>query len=658
MTSPLCHSGFGDSRIPESTATVLLAGGAVTAAGTTDAFSDRILKPFSKVVFLLWLTFCGLFIQSDLYGQTQGRTNNRIRMAQDFERRGRYDAALRIYRNLYDQVPKNQLYYEGVKRNMLRLEMFDPLIELINVQIQRSSDPRYYADLGNVFYKYGQHDKAIELWKNLLQRYPHNKAVYPYVANAMISNRLYDEAIEIYLSARRNLKRNDIYVFEVANLYVIRLNYREATLEYLNYLEKYPNQFNYIEGRIASYTKEAESAHKVAELLQAQLEKTKQEYWVRKLLADLYLRIEEYGKSFQHFQILGTLRNPASAQKRATGKEIYFFAEKALAAGEFKFAQHGYDMILTHYSKSPYRIKALFGVATAKQQQGFSDEAIQSFRSLISQAPKSPLAEQAQFQIGEIYLKDLFELEKALHAYQVSREKYPNGRKIFDTYFRIGDCLVAQGRLSEAKKWYGKPLVTNQKSREIVDRALYNKAFVDFMSGDYDRALKSLNKITEDVGSKTPADQNYVNDAFELIFLIEDNIKTSKEALAEYSGAQKLRRQREYTGAVNRLQRILSDFPNAGVVDESLLALGEIENIRENYAAAVQYFEALVTEHSGSVYAALAQKRIGEVYENGLGDVQKASQAYERVLIDYPRSLYLEAVRQKLRNLQSRQLNN
>lgn len=618
--------------------------------------NNYIQRVFS---ILLWGSICfGLAIYQNANAQTQNLRNSRIRMAQDFERRGQYDAALRTYLSLYNEVNNNQLYYEGVKRNLLRLERYSELTNIIDAQIKRTNDPRYYADLGNVYYKSGKQDKALDTWHELLKKYRDRKSVYPYVANAMISNRLYDEAINVYTSARQNLQSADLFVFELANLYVIRLNYKAATLEYLDYLENHPNQFSYIEGRIASYTKEPESAQTVAELLRATLEKSGQEYWVRKLLADLFLRVEEYGESLQEFKRLEAMKNPLQAKGKATGQEIYFFAEKALSAGEYQFAQEAFDLILAKYDQSPFRLKAFYGLAFSKQKQGLSDDAIQSYESLIAFAPRSPWAQEALFQIGEIYLVDLFVVDKALEAYKSLVEKYPAGGKTVDAYFRIGDCFAAKGALEDAEKWYRKPLTLSQSSWMVKDRALYKTAYIRFMNGQHEAALELLNKVTENMDEKTNAAQNYVNDALELIILIEENLKSSTEALDQYGQAQKYKLQKKYSEAVNKLQEILNNFPNAAIVDESLLDLGALENARGNYVAAIDYFQELLQEQSGSAYGPLALKRIGEVYENGLVDLQKAYEVYEQVLINYPNSLYVEEVRQKLRELRSRQPHN
>ena len=626
---------------------------------TGDCFGS--LKNARTIYFFARLVvFAVIFIaiNGSLIAQNDPQQNSRLRMAQELERSGNYDAALRVYQNLYDQVPNNQLYYDGVKRNLIRLKKYDDLLALISAQAAATNDPRYFADLGNAYYKSGDPVRATEIWNRLLEKQALNQAVYPNVASAMLENQLYDEAIEVYKLARKNLGRDDLYVFELANIYIIRLNYKDATQEYLKYLASHPDQFSYIEGRMASYTTDVEHGRPVADLLKAELARTNQPYLIRKLLANLYLRIEDYASALQEFRILEGLPHPQLDHNKEYGEEIYLFAEKALNANQFQFAQQAFDLILARYKNSPFTIRALYGLAMCRQKQKQSQEAIRSYFNLFSLAPQSPWAQESLFQIGEIYFDDFFDVDKALEAYKSLLQKYPLGSKTMDAYLRIGDCYVAKGNLKEAQAWYEKPLNQSGSSWYLRDQALYKSAYVDFLNGEFDPAHEKLSQIVANMNVKQIADQSFVNDALELTMLIEENRSRDVAALKMYSEVQKLKLQRKNAEAIEKLQELLASYPTAGIVDESLLDLGDLEDARGNYTRAIGYFEDLLKQQPESVYNARAQKRIAEVYESGLGDLQKASAAYERILVEYPNSFYVEEVRQKLRALQTRQLNN
>ncbi|RMF68392.1 MAG: outer membrane protein assembly factor BamD [Calditrichaeota bacterium] len=624
---------------------------ALAQGNSTDGKSDIRRHPEWQKRMLPEVTISG---QPAVLAAAQDRNLGRLQTAQSLERRGNYPAALQIYRSLYEQVPNNLLYYEGVKRNLMRLKRFDELLPIITEQLRRTRDERYEADLGNAFYKRGDRERGMSVWKKMLQDHPKSQAVYSYVAAAMLDNRLYEDAAAVYKLARERFKRDDLFVFELANIYVIRLQYEKATLEFLRHLERNPNQFNYIEGRIAGYTKEPESAGKVATVLQAYLKQSKHPDLVRKLLADLYLRSEDYDRALQEFSLLEKSKKASNKNAATAGRDIYFFAEKSLHAGRYDYANRAFDLVIANYADTPYLVRALYGKALALQLQGQAREALAAYDQFLQAYPNHPLAQDALFQIGEINFQEGVDLDEALRAYDRILKRWPRGRHTLRAHFRIGDCYAARGDFQRARTWYSRAKGSALATPAAKEEALYKLAYLDFVQGEYDLALEKLNQVTADLTS-APVEGSYVNDALELIFLIEENKNDAEDALKLYSEAQKLKLERKTADAIKTLQQVVSRYPAAAILDECLMDLGELESQRGNHLAAIGYFRGVVEEHPESVYASLAQKRIGDIYETGLGDTQKAVQAYEKVLVEYPNSTYLEEVRQNLRRLQSAQ---
>ena len=605
-----------------------------------------------KLIFLLFIsgTYPALIFSQSSF------TNNRLRMASDFERRGDYERALDIYLGLYQMVPSNQLYYEGVKRNMLNLRRYDELIGIIKTRLSQRNDLKLWADLGDVYYKAGKEEEAKQLWNELLQKYASDRRIYPYVANAMLQNRLYDEAIAVYKLARKNLKQKTLFIFELANIYTLRLNFKEATLEYLKYLEKYPKQFTYIESRIYKYTDDPEDAREVAEVLLTYLPKSRHKYLMRKLLANLYIRMKDFSSALREFKKLENVENPLEGQQRIPGREIFTFADQAFKAGQYKFAREAYSLLLEKYPNSPFQIQAKLGLALTNQKQGFFEQAITNYDEIIRMVPNSVWAQEAMFKKGEIYFKDQFDLSKAIETFKDLLKRYPKGSKTIECYFRLGDCYAAQGKFKKAQKWYERPLLLIKTNSAIKEKAQFKSAWMDFIMGNFEAALEKLHKITAEMNAATA--ENYENDALELIFLIEENLKENQAALKLYAQANGFSLQRNYSEAILKLRKILENFPTIGLIDETLIKLGELEDKRKNYTGAITYLEGLLKEYPESIYNDLAQKRIAEIYENGLHDLQKAKMAYEAFLMNFPNSVYIEEVRQKLRNLESKQLNN
>lgn len=613
---------------------------------------------FLPVLLLFILIFTGYSPAQQKRPRRQNSINNQLRIAQNLERRGNFQRALDIFKKLYQEVPANQFYYEGIKRTMLQLKHFDELLQIINKQIARTNDARFYADVGNVYYRMNEADKAFEVWQGTVSQFANSRATYTYIANAMLANRLYDEAIEVYEQGRKHLKEPSSFVFELANIYVLRLKFKAATREYLSHLETNPNQFNYIESRIVGYTKDRDRAFEIADVLKNSLRKSGQKYLIRKLMADIYLRVKEFGLALEQFKIMEKLSPQNKKRDDAfLGKELYFFADKALRAEKYAYAEDAFQLILNNYPKSNFIPKAMFGLAVSKQKQGLSAEALLQFREVIKKNGITKMAQESQFQIGEIYYEKLFDLEKAVSAYKALLSRYPKNKFINQAYFRLGDCNLAAGKYSDAAKWYFRSKNLLQPRNGLYDQATYKIAYLLFLQADYDSALVTLDEILDKMGNAT-VNQDYANDALELSFLIQENKDKNEQALRIYSSARKLHLRKNYKETADTLQTILDKFPSAPVVELVLLDLGNIENLQGNHAQAISNFEKLLGEHPESVYNGMAQKRIAEIYETNLVDLQKAFQAYEKVLVNYPMSVYTEDVRQKLRELHGRQLNN
>jgi TolA-binding protein len=339
------------------------------------------------------------------------------------------------------------------------------------------------------------------------------------------------------------------------------------------------------------------------------------------------------------------------------GRDIYFFADKALRARNYPYAEEAFRLILDNYPQSGFFPKAIFGLAVSKQKQGFAEEALLQFRTVIEKSGSAILAQEAQFQIGEIYYQDVFDLEKAIEAYKTLLNDYPGNKFTNQVYFRLGDCNLAAGKYADAAKWYFRSKSFLDPRSELYNQAAYKIAYLHFLQADYDTALVTMNEILDKISNEN-MNQDYANDALELSFLIQENKDKNPDALRLYSSARKAGLQKNYTLAADTLKTILEKFPSAPIVELALLDLGNIESLQGNYQQSISNYEKLLNDHPESVYNALAQKRIAEIHEIHLADLQKAFQAYEKVLVNYPMSVYTEEVRQKLRELQGRQLNN
>jgi tol-pal system protein YbgF len=101
--------------------------------------------------------------------------------------------------------------------------------------------------------------------------------------------------------------------------------------------------------------------------------------------------------------------------------------------------------------------QAAFGLLKSNQ----FDQAIQAFQSFLSTYPASPLADNAQYWLGEAYYVNR-SFPEALAAFQKVIDKYPESRKVPDALLKVGYCdyelkqyKAAKDALTQVQATYG-----------------------------------------------------------------------------------------------------------------------------------------------------------------------------------------------------------
>ena len=93
--------------------------------------------------------------------------------------------------------------------------------------------------------------------------------------------------------------------------------------------------------------------------------------------------------------------------------------------------------------------QVMYNNAMAAYNNGFIDEAGLAFADILAQFPQHPLASNAQYWIGEIHLKHN-ELNDAVKAFKSGYEKYKNGNKGADSFYRMGTTFAKMNDAAKA----------------------------------------------------------------------------------------------------------------------------------------------------------------------------------------------------------------
>jgi len=158
-------------------------------------------------------------------------------------------------------------------------------------------------------------------------------------------------------------------------------------------------------------------------------------------LSERVTRIEESVERQQKYLDIEETQPEAGAQEKpAEGAESGEAGGDASASGE----QYLYDSSLAQYNDGKY------------------NEAMSGFKSFLEQYPKSDLADNAQFWVGEC-LMGLRQYEDSIVAFQEVIEKYPKGNKVSNAMLRqaiafleINDKKASKALLTQIIKKFPK----------------------------------------------------------------------------------------------------------------------------------------------------------------------------------------------------------
>jgi TolA-binding protein len=265
------------------------------------------------------------------------------------------------------------------------------------------------------------------------------------------------------------------------------------------------------------------------------------------------------------------------------------------------------------------------------------------YESIATEYAKSGFAAQSFYRIGIIKFEKLFELDGALNAFNRINDMPSISNLSNDAILKIGDIQIARNNLAEARKEYDR---LNKSSLVIYqDQAAFKLAELDYFETKFDSALSILKRFSTNLNT------DLTNDALELQYFIQENNTSTPQALIEFAKADLLMRQRKYSESIVQFQDIVKHYSTALLLDDAMMKIGELHVLLKRPHEAITAFNFIADSIQLSILKDRAQFRIAEIYQSVLSNKAQAIQAYEKLLAQFPNSLYTEESRKRIRLL-------
>ncbi len=581
--------------------------------------------------------------------------NNNQKIAYQYFINGEYDKAIVIY--------------EELNKSNLSVNIYSPyFISLINTNnfstaeklAKRlySKNPQrlnYLVDMIVSLKKQEKLNKFIFNLKKLYGKLDGRNSQTIQLANRFLSFEMYDIALEVY---EKSSKINDLFSYDLqrAQLYGLLGENEMMVNQYLDFLLNNPNQKKVVFSNIQRFLdnngiKDFNNTNLVKRSLLNIIKKYPDRYDFNEMLIWLFMQNQQYKLALQQVISLDR-RNQNSLSK------IFEITEKLLDLEKFKLAIEGLDYIISKGFNSELYITSyinkLYAETIILNNKNEDLESINSkYNSVINEVGKNSysillLSNYAHFKA--FYMKNLEDAKIILEDAMKITNADPT--EIAECKIQYADIMLLSGNIWDALLFYSQ-VEKDFKENPIGHTAKFKRAKIAYYKGDFTWAQAQLDVL------KASTSKLISNDAMDLSLLISDNynLDTIDQPMMQFARADLLFFQQKYDEAILTFDSILTLFNGHDLSDEIFFRKYKIFSAKNDTESSVKMLEKIINDFSYEILIDDALYSIAKIYENKYNDNAKAMDYYQKIILDHEGSIYASEARNRFRFLRGDEIN-
>ncbi|MEO1517927.1 MAG: tetratricopeptide repeat protein [Bacteroidota bacterium] len=572
------------------------------------------------------------------------------KLAQQYFNNGEYEKASALYQKLYEKN-YNDYYFNRYIDCMLALEQFDKCESVIKKQIKkRPKDVQLLVSYGNLFERQYKDDKANEQYQKAIKKMPADRIKINRLANAFTTLTKYDLAIEAYKRGAKVLKDDQVFAYNMGDLYRRKGDTPKMIDSYLNSLAENPGRIGSLKTIFQRYLFTEEDYLELQTQLYDRIQENDEAIHYPELLTWVFIQNKDYR---------GALRQTKALDRKLdeNGGRVYNLAEIAANDKDYDVAIAAYDYIVsTKGAASSYYIEAKRESLTCKRNklvEGFdyqqSDllELEREYESFLNEFGRNRATASIVMELADLeafYLNDLAKASSLLQ--ELVEYQGVNRQLIARSKLSLADLYLMQGERWEATLLY------SQVDKEFEDdvmghEARFRNAKLSYYFGDFQWAQTQFDVL------KASTSKLIANDALDLSIFILDNLglDTTATPLQQYADAELLVFQNDFEEAFTKMDSVKMNFPDHSLDDDILWLKSSIHLKKREYVQASKMLQAIIDNHIEEIRADNAMYALAGLYERQLNDPEKAKAIYERIFTEFSSSTFAVDARKRFRSL-------
>ena len=580
------------------------------------------------------------------------KSENSYYLAETYFRKGEYQKAEQLFKELYNKSPFNTTYLNRLISCYQETNQFLKAENLITSKLKK--DPRQtflYVLLGYNFEKQQLSELAKVNYDKAINSLEKNAAFGGIIGRFFKDYNKLDYAISAYeIAMSKNENAN--YNFQIAQIYGEKGEFKKMFESYVNLVDKNDSYLNLIQRYASRYiTDDAESETNILfrkTLLKKAISNPKKEWNI--LLSWLFAQQKEYGKAFNQEKAL-------YQREESDLTEIFSLGKLAFDNKDLDAAKQCFDFINEKSTLIEEKVDAnLYLAKIAVALKNPETEAF--FKSLFIEFGKNAQTINIQTEYADFLTFSKNEPEKAKlvleEALTFANSKFDKAR----IKLKLGDVLVYTGKFNKALIYFSQ-IQTQLKGNRLAQKARFKVAQTSYFKGDFTWAKAQLKVL------KSSTTQLIANDAVDLYLKIIDNepVDSIPSGLKQFAKAELLAYQNKDKEALQELEGLFvpknqnnKDFfagakPGEVIYDDALFLQAKLYVKQEKYLNAIASLDKIVAANNQGFLTDDVYFMMAEIYKNNLLDIEKAKEYYQKIIFEHPSSIYLVDARKKYRKL-------
>ena len=593
----------------------------------------------------LWLIALLILATECSFGQRD------FEIAEQYFFDGKFTEAKMYYEKLSKEGFENEIF-ENYKTTLIELNLEKEAESLIKRRLKQTKDVTLNVDLGNL-YSHFKHDKAAaDAYQTALEKTSPYRMPILELGQKFLELNLYAWALKTYEKGKNEGKDGYTYSFEIAGVQGSLGNFNGMCEAYMDILKEEPGYLGQVETslmQLVDFQEDEVRCNDLKTLVLKRIQTDPNTAIYSEFLAWFLMQRRDFNGAFIQLNALDKRNNE-------NGNRLMNLAIQAGNNEEYSVAKKCYDAVIAKGKSSVFyqqaSVKKLQMLSLLLNQNEFTtnqeflalDTEYAAIQKDIVQANELALLKKDWAHLKTFYLNNSKDAEELLKAALALGGV--NAKTLAEIKLELGDVLLFQNKIWEASLLFSQ-IELDFKDDVLGHEAKFRNAKISFYTGDFEWAQGQLDVL------KASTSKLISNNAMQLSLLITDNFNmdTIPLPMMQYARAELLAYQNQFTLSFQTLDSITTAFPGHSLTDEILFTKANIYRKQGDFEKAVLLYTELVNVHFEGVYADDALFALAEIEEKHFKDLAKAQTQYERLLNDFPGSLFVIDARKRYRAL-------